>query len=69
MLNFLFVDIGSLVKIVNGDCFVMDTRQKNMSVNDLTHPADFGLPNLFLFISFFSFVKVLFLCLSLLNST
>lgn len=40
-----------------------------MSVNDLTHPADFGLLNLFLFISFFSFEKVLFLCLSLLNST
>ena len=69
MLNFLFVDIGSLFKIVNDDCFVMDPRQKNMSVNDLTHPADFGLPNLFLFISSFSFVKVLFLCLSLLNST
>ena len=47
----------------------MDTRQKNVSINDLTHPADFGLLNLFLFICFFSFEKVLFLCLSLLNST
>ena len=52
-------------KIVNGDCFVMDTSQKNMSINDLTHPADFGLLNLFLFICFFPLKKFsffVFLC-------